>query len=118
MIIYNMKKLYIFILPFLFLASCVTHQVTIIPPSHKGVSQYEPQYVKSHSFFLFGLIGEEYVNVKNICQGSKVRQMRSQFTFLDHFIGIITLGIYYPQTVKVWCYSLTNKQSHQPKDML
>jgi hypothetical protein len=29
--------------------------------------------------------------------------MQSQQTFVDGLLGLVTLGIYSPQTAKVWC---------------
>lgn len=76
--------------------------VTISP---KGVTKYstEPTYEDSKKFYLLGLVGENDVDVKDICGNRPVRQIQTQDTFLDSFLTIITLTIYSPRTVKVWC---------------
>lgn len=87
-------------LALLLIAGCST--VTINPEiSGKLVSP--PTYEDSKSFYFWGLAGEHRVNVVQICGDKKVAQMQSQQTFVDGLLGVITLGIYSPHTVKVWC---------------
>ena len=59
---------------------------------------------------MWGLVGEERVDVKAICQDKKVAQMQSQQTFADGALGLVTLGIYAPHTVKVWCEQQAQEQ--------
>lgn len=73
----------------------------------KGVQKLaqEPSHEEKKSFFLFGLIGEHHVQVKDLCQGKAPRQIQAQDTVTDSLLMIVTLGIYRPRTVKVWCPS-------------
>ena len=82
------------------LAGCST--ITINPQTTVTVRD-EPSYEQTRDFFLWGLVGEERVNVSEVCDGNSVAQMQSQATFVNGFLSIITLGIYAPHTVKVWC---------------
>lgn len=82
------------------LAGCST--VTINQQRTVAVRD-EPSYEQTRDFFLWGLVGEERVNVGEVCDGNSVAQMQSQATFVNGFLTIITLGIYAPHTVKVWC---------------
>ncbi|PWU12881.1 MAG: Bor family protein [Bdellovibrio sp.] len=84
----------------LMFAACST--VTISPPGKTTVVSTEPTYKDSKPFFLLGIVGEETVDVQKICSGPPI-QMQTQNTFLDSFLAIITIGIYTPKTVKVWC---------------
>ncbi|GAA74404.1 hypothetical protein P20480_0864 [Pseudoalteromonas sp. BSi20480] len=43
------------------------------------------------------------MDVKQICTDTQAAQMQSQQTFSDGALGLITLGIYSPHTIKVWC---------------
>jgi len=88
------------ILSFLILASCST--VTISPPGSDKIST-APNYQKSEHFFLWGVIGETRVNTESVCSGEQPVQMQSQSTFGNEFISLLTLGLYTPHTVKVWC---------------
>ena len=82
------------------LVGCST--VTINP---KGIIKNDtnPTYQESLPFFLAGIIGEREVNAKEICGKRAVKQMQTQATFLDSFLAIITLTIYTPRSVKIWC---------------
>lgn len=93
----------------LFVVSCVLacclsacHSVTVRP---EGVSKRidRPDYEEQKEFWLFGLVNEHAVDVKPICSGGKVEQMQTQSTFVDSLIGVVTLGIYTPRSVRVWC---------------
>ena len=83
------------------LVSCQT--VTISPKGRSHVYSNYPDFERSYPFFLFGLAGEHYVNVQKICRDKAVKQMQTQKTFLDGFLGGLTLGIYTPKTARVWC---------------
>jgi len=76
--------------------------VTIQPKKMPKIP-FEPTYQESRSFYFWGLVGEQRVDVKAVCQGREVQQMQSQQTFADGLLGVLTLGIYAPHTVKVWC---------------
>lgn len=76
--------------------------VTIQPQKIAKLSD-KPTYQDSRPFFMWGLVGEERVNVKKVCGDQTVVQMQSQQTVIDGALGLVTLGIYAPHTVKVWC---------------
>ena len=94
----NIKMYFIFIS--LLIVGCST--VTINPKVSDKL-ETEPTYEERKTFFFWGLVGEHRVDVQSICSGKKPVQMQSQQTFTDGFLGIITLGIYSPHSVKVWC---------------
>jgi len=82
------------------LAGCST--VTIHPKQSAELTT-EPTYQERKSFYLAGLIGEERVNVSEVCEEKEAVQMQSQQTFVDGLLTVVTLGIYAPHTAKVWC---------------
>lgn len=84
----------------LLMSSCST--VTISNRENYKTST-EPNFERSYPFFMWGLAGEKEVNVADICQGKSPKQMQTQMTFIDGLLTGITLGIYAPRTVKVWC---------------
>lgn len=63
----------------------------------------EPSYESSKPFFLGGLVGEAHVDVDQICGSNVPKQLQAQHTFVDSLLTGLTLGIYAPRTVKVWC---------------
>ena len=76
--------------------------VTVHPQASSKLAT-EPTYIDSKPFYLWGIVGEHHVDVNTICNGSEPKQMQSQQTFTDGLLGLVTLGIYYPHTAKVWC---------------
>ena len=82
------------------ISACST--VTIKPEGQNKLVT-KPTYLESKPFYLWGLAGEHRVNVLDICSQSEPLQMQSQQTFSDGLLTFITLGIYAPHTVKVWC---------------
>lgn len=85
---------------FLMLSACSA--VTIQPQQVAKLSA-KPSYQDSRPFFMWGLVGEQRVDVKEVCGEQSVVQMQSQQTFTDGALGFITLGIYSPHTIRVWC---------------
>ena len=90
---------------FLALALCLGVGCSTVTIEPKGllIDDGQPTYQKSLPFFLAGVIGERTVDAKQICEGRGVRQIQTQNTFLDSFLGIVTITIYSPRTVKIWC---------------
>jgi len=59
-----------------------------------GKLSADPTYESSKAFFFWGLAGEHHLDVTQLCNGKSPRQIQAQNTFLDGFLGAITLGIY------------------------
>lgn len=62
-----------------------------------------PTYEESLNFYLWGLIGEHHIDVKEICRDKRAIRMQSRFTGSDVLYGVLTAGIYLPRTARVWC---------------
>lgn len=62
-----------------------------------------PTFEESKNFYLWGLIGEHHINVKEICQNKRAIRMQSRFSGSDVLYGVLTVGIYMPRTARVWC---------------
>ena len=62
-----------------------------------------PTFEQRQNFFLWGLVGENHIDVRAVCNGSEPTQFQSQRTFVDGLLGLITLGIYAPESARVWC---------------
>lgn len=76
--------------------------ITIHPDNMSKLSN-EPDYETSRDFFIGGLVGNHKVDVDTICGENGVRQMQTQATAKDGLLTAITLGIYSPHSIKVWC---------------
>ena len=57
----------------------------------------------SQSFYLFGLIGPDMpTRADRLCPAG-VARIQTQASFVDSLISFVTLGIYSPRTVQVFC---------------
>lgn len=92
----------IFLISLLLIVLAGCSAVTIQPQKIAKLTS-EPTYQDSRPFFMWGLVGEQRVDVKKVCGEQTVVQMQSQQTFTDGALGLVTLGIYAPHTIKVWC---------------
>ena len=64
----------------------------------------DPTYESSRPNFFWGLVGDEvHVHVDRICLGKDVDQIAMTYTAGNVLASVITLGIYIPRTVQVWC---------------
>ncbi len=61
-----------------------------------------PTFEQRQDFFLWGLVGEAHINTAHICKGQPA-QIQSQRTVVDGLLGLVTLGIYAPESARVWC---------------
>lgn len=60
-------------------------------------------YDQWNSFFLWGLVGEETLDVRQFCGGGQVAQVRTGANVLTGLVSVVTLGIYAPRMAYVWC---------------
>lgn len=63
----------------------------------------KPTFEERQDFYLWGLVGESHIDTTKICAKSQPVQMQSQVTAVDALLGLVTLGIYSPESAKVWC---------------
>lgn len=88
----------------LILLSLVKCSSVTIPTGEKDYAlTSKPTYQERKAFYLVGLIGTATVDVNEVCKGKKVLQMQSIATFEDGLLGLVTLEIYSPKSVRVWC---------------
>ena len=69
----------------------------------------DPQVVRGvehdqwNHFFIFGLVGETDLDVRQFCPDGRVAEVQTQANFLNGLVSIVTIGIYTPRTVYVTC---------------
>src|SRR6188472_2915764 len=54
------------------------------------------------SYFLFGIIGDHEIDVRESCPEG-VHEITTGNNFLTWFLSVITIGIYTPRKVNIWC---------------
>ncbi|MDQ6961439.1 MAG: Bor family protein [Mariprofundaceae bacterium] len=93
-----MKNL-ILALALIAMTGCATQSFTLHNSGSGTLSKEDSQ-----SFFISGLGQEKQFNAATICGGAdKVAKVEVELTFLDGFLGGLTLGIYTPRTARVYC---------------
>jgi hypothetical protein len=76
---------------------------------YKATFISNPQVVRGadhdqwNSFFLWGLVGDETLDVRQFCSGGQVAQVRTGANFLTGLVSLVTIGIYAPRMAYVWC---------------
>lgn len=85
----------------LLLSSCVSTKTTIGDHSIKGL---KPVYEDYFDGYLLGWAGEDdQINLNEVCLDQKPFGFQKTYSFQDGFFALISLGIYTPYTVRVWC---------------
>lgn len=96
-----MKKMLILVvvLTFAFAASgCFKHTFDV----GAGAPNGKEVYSSWHSHWLFGIIGDKKVDVKDLCPSGDAT-IHNEISFLNGLVGAFVGVIYYPTTVKVTC---------------
>ena len=82
-----------------------------VNPSVKAASEPAADMWQPH--FLFGLISGADINLKEICPNG-VAKVHEKLTFSNGFVGFLTLNIYSPNRVQVYCADGTAQQLYLP----
>lgn len=82
----------------LLLGACFHHSYTV----GSGAPNGRVVYSRWHSHFLFGIIGEDNVDVMAVCPSGNAT-VRNDITVVNGIIGALIGIIYYPTTVEVFC---------------
>jgi len=61
-----------------------------------------PKYSRWHAHWLFGIIGEDNVDVKNVCPSGNAT-IKDQVSFLNGLVALFVGIVYSPTEVEVFC---------------
>lgn len=84
------------------LVTCGCMSLTV-PIDSRFSPAAKPSYTDYMDTFLLGLIGTEDFNLTRICVDQKPYGFQRIKTFEDGFLTFVTMGIYSPTTINVWC---------------
>lgn len=101
----TVKVLILLSFAFLFNLSCVSINIELEPSTKQ-----QPSFTYYSHYGLFGLIGSDSLDAKQICIDSNPVRIKNYFSFEDLLFAVTTLGLYTPKSTKVWCES-TNQES-------
>jgi hypothetical protein len=87
----------VFLLSF---SACVSTR-TVLDPN--ASVQRAPDYEDYFDYYLLGFSGEPQVGLPSVCLDQKPVKVEQVRTVEDGLLTAVTLGIYAPMTVRVWC---------------
>lgn len=82
------------------LPGCMSSRVILDPKWEPGTRAAFEDYF---DYYLFGFIGQNSLDVQKVCMDQKPLAVRRLRSGEDAVIALLTLGIYTPATVRVWC---------------
>lgn len=80
------------------LTGCYKVQVMSNPSVVRGVERSSWQ-----NFFIFGLVGEARVDVRELCGGGQAATVETGMSFMNGLGSAVTFGLWAPRTVVVTC---------------
>lgn len=88
------------------LSSCATQRIY----TSDGSVAMNADYEKSQAFWLSGFGGFAELNAQQICKDKTVERVETFWSFTDGFFNVMTIGIYTPRTVRVYCAETVYKK--------
>lgn len=82
------------------LSGCVSTKVALSKDWHHA---RKPDYEDYFDYYLFGTIGRNNVDIQRACMERRPEGFERTRTVEDGILTYMTLGIYSPLTVRVWC---------------
>jgi hypothetical protein len=85
---------------------------------YKATFHRDPQLVSGEqheewtNFYLFGLVGEEVIDVKRYCPIDKLAMVRTGANLGTGVVSFITLGIYTPHKIYVTCAAPSDRRAN------
>ena len=63
-----------------------------------------PTHALTQDFYFFGLLPEvSKIDLQKVCKGKKISFLQTQTTYGNFLIGVLTFGLIFPKTAKIWC---------------
>ena len=63
-----------------------------------------PKYEERQTYFISGIGQRQTVDAARICGGvANIAAVAKELTFVDGLLGVLTFGIYTPETARVYC---------------
>lgn len=81
-------------------AGCMSARVVFSDNFRPGT---RPVYVDNFDYYWGGFKGSPQVALQKVCMDQRIHAFQRIKTAEDGILTVVTLGIYSPSTVKVWC---------------
>jgi hypothetical protein len=76
---------------------------TIHTAGSEPVAAVPADHQQRIAFYAFGTLGEQHVQLTQYCLQGKTVQLQLQSSALDVASCVVSVGIYCPQTLSIWC---------------
>jgi hypothetical protein len=93
------KRLLILCLSLTVGAGCFKHMYTVGTGGNVGGS---PAYDRWHSHWIFGLFGEDNIDVRTVCPSGNAT-IKDEHSFLNLVIASLVGVLWYPTSVEIYC---------------
>ena len=99
------KRLAIFMIYLsLGLGGCQTQRIAFSDPYRPQTNSLgAPVYEDHLDYYFLGLVGDNRIVLQDVCMDQALREALIQRDPTDFVFSLLTLGIYFPVTIKVWC---------------
>ncbi len=81
------------------LSSCSSQIVKV----GRDANPPNPTYDKNQAFFIYGIGQTQEIDGRAICREKGINRIRTKQTFVNVLLQVVTLGIYTPRTLEVYC---------------
>lgn len=83
-----------------FSLGCMSTKIIL---NSKWTREQKPVYEDYADYYVLGFVGHPEFNLQKICMDQKPYAVQRLKSAEDQTIAVLTLGIYTPATVRVWC---------------
>lgn len=94
-----MKKILKIVILVMILNSCSSQIILVGKKSTSSNLTYD----KSQAFFIEGIGQTKEIDGAAVCKDKGINKIQTVQTFLDVFFKVITIGIYTPRSMEIYC---------------
>jgi hypothetical protein len=94
-------------------SACFKHTYSI---GAGGNTNNSPAYSSWHGHWIFGLFGDDTINIQSICPSGNAT-IKDEHSFVNLIIAALVGELYYPTTVEVYCDGRTARLELSPEKL-
>lgn len=87
----------------LFVFTCTGCFKATVADARAGDWEAAPRESRWESYYLWGLVGSNEEDIREICPGGQAVMVRQEAGFAAYLVRVVTLGIYSPRNLVVGC---------------
>jgi hypothetical protein len=86
------------------------YKATFIDSPQAALGQHHDKWTH---FFVFGLVNTAEINVVEFCPNAQAAKIRTNGNFWTGLVSGLTIGIYTPRKVNIWCEDMPAGEDRQ-----